>query len=90
MRRRFGSRRITSGRDLLGTYAYVLNPVKEGMRPRAEDWRWSSYATTLGLTDDFGFIDARMVIAELDGAVDALRALVAARAPLVAETAMSG
>ena len=91
VRRRFGSRRITSGRDLLGAYAYVvLNPVKEGMCPRAEDWRWSSYATTLGLTDDFGFIDARMVIAELDGGVDALRALVAARAPLVAETAMSG
>jgi putative transposase len=91
VRRRFGSRRITSGRDLLGTYAYVvLNPVKEGMCPRAEDWRWSSYATTLRLTDDFGFIDARMVIAELDGAVDALRTLVAARAPLVAETAMSG
>ena len=90
VRRRFGSRRITNGRDLLGTYAYVvLNPVREGMCPRAEDWRWSSYATTLGLTDDFGFVDARMVIAELGGSVDALRALVAARAPQLAQTAMS-
>jgi hypothetical protein len=59
------------------------------MCPRAEDWRWSSYATTLGLTEDFAFVDARIVIAELDGSVDALRALVAARAPLLPETVMS-
>ena len=91
VRRRFGSRRILDARDLLGTYAYVvLNPVKEGMCPRAEDWRWSSYAMTLGLTDDFGVVDARSVLAELQGSVDALRDLVAARAVLVSETAMSG
>ena len=91
VRRRFGSRRITSGRDLLGTYAYVvLNPVREGMCPRAEDWRWSSYATTLGLTNDFNFVDAHLVLAELGGALDALRALVTVRAPVPAESAMSG
>ena len=91
VRRRFGSRRITTGRDLLGAYAYVvLNPVNEGMCPRAEDWRWSSYATTIGLTADFAFVEARLVIAELDGGVDALRAIVAARAPDLADAAMSG
>lgn len=90
VRRRFGSRRIKSGRDLLGAYAYVvLNPVSEDMCPRAEDWRWSSYATTIGLTKDFGFVDARLVLAELDGAIGALRALVAARAPDLAKTAIS-
>jgi putative transposase len=90
VRRRFGSRRITSGRDLLGAYAYVvLNPVNEGMCPRAEDWRWSSYATTIGLTRDFRFVDSRLVLAELGGGVDRLRALVAARAPDPAEAAMS-
>jgi putative transposase len=90
VRKRFGSRRIRSGRDLLGTYAYVVvNPVSEGMCPRAEDWRWSSYAATLGLTGDFGFVDARVVLAELDGEIDALRVLVAARSPLGAETVMS-
>jgi REP element-mobilizing transposase RayT len=83
VRKRFGSRRILDGRDLLGTYAYVvLNPVREGMCPRPEDWRWSSYATTVGLTNDFDFVDARLVVAELDGSVDALRRLVAARAQL--------
>jgi REP-associated tyrosine transposase len=90
VRGRFGSRRISDGRDLLGAYAYVvLNPVKEGMCPRAEDWRWSSYATTLGLTEDFGLVDARIVLAELDGSLGALRTLVAAQAPLVPQTGMS-
>lgn len=91
VRKRFGSRRITSGRDLVGAYAYVvLNPVNEGMCPRAEDWRWSSYAATLGLTDDFGFVDAHLVLTELGEAVDALRSLVTARAPRATEAALSG
>lgn len=90
VRRRFGSRRIKSGRDLLGVYAYVvLNPVSEGMCPKAEDWRWSSYATTLGLTSDFGFVDAGVVLAELNETTDALRSLVAARASQLAASAMS-
>lgn len=85
VRRRFGSRRIIDSVDLLGSYAYVvLNPVKEAMCPRAEDWRWSSYATTLRLTDDFDFVDASLVLAELGGSVDALRALVNAQAPHLA------
>jgi putative transposase len=90
VRRRFGSRRIVDARDLLGTYAYVvLNPVKEGMCPRPEDWRWSSYPKTLGLTEDYGFVDARIVLAELGDSTDALRMLVAARAAKVAGPAMS-
>jgi len=76
-RQRYGSRRIQDGADLLGAYAYVvLNPVVEGMCPRAEDWRWSSYATTVGLTRDFPFVDASLVLAELGGAPDALRRFV--------------
>jgi REP-associated tyrosine transposase len=38
LRKRYGSRRIEDGSDLVGAYAYVvLNPVQEGMCPRAED-----------------------------------------------------
>lgn len=78
VRKRYGSRRVVDGGDLLGVYAYVvLNPVRERMCPRAEDWRWSSYATTLGLSSDFPFVDASRVLGELDGSVDALRRLVA-------------
>jgi REP element-mobilizing transposase RayT len=74
----YGSRRILDGRDLLGTYAYVvLNPVVEGMCPQPEDWRWSSYATTAGLSNDFPFVDPSPVLDELDGSIAALRRVVA-------------
>lgn len=80
VRKRYGSRRIVGGRDLLGVYAYVvLNPVLEQICARAEDWRWSSFATTLGLTDDFAFVDASVVLAELGGSRTALRDFVAGR-----------
>jgi putative transposase len=81
VRKRYGSRRVVGHRDLLGAYAYVvLNPVEAGACARPEDWRWSSYATTVGLTSDFQFVDARLVLAEVNRQVDQLRALVDARA----------
>jgi hypothetical protein len=60
------------------------------MCPRAEDWRWSSYATTLGLTNDFPFVDAGVVLSEVGGSVDAIRELVAARADALSPTGVSG
>lgn len=91
VRRRYGNRRITSARDLLGAYAYVvLNPVAAGLVFRPEDWRWSSYATTLGLTSDFSFVDASLVLADLGGSVDALRTVVASRFAELALSATSG
>ena len=81
VRKRYGSRRVEDGRDLLGVYAYVvLNPVREEMCRRAEDWPWSSYATTIGASDAFPFVDGRTVLAELDGSAAALGRLVEARA----------
>ena len=87
VRKRYGNRRVEDVRDLLGTYCYVvLNPVKEGMCSRPEAWRWSSYATTIGVTDDFPFVDASLVLAELGGSINALRVLVSARAGLAVST----
>jgi REP-associated tyrosine transposase len=81
VRKRYGNRRVDSAHDLLGTFCYVvLNPVKEHLCSRPETWRWSSYATTIGLANDFPFVDASLVLAELGGSVDALRALVSTRA----------
>ncbi|HKN62953.1 MAG TPA: transposase [Gaiellaceae bacterium] len=81
VRRRYGSRRILDGRDLVATYAYVvLNPVVAGLSPRPEDWRWSSYATALGVSADFQFVDASLAIAEAGGSIEALRRTVDARA----------
>lgn len=90
VRRRYGSRGIVDGRHLLDAYAYVvLNPVRAGICPRAEDWRWSSYATTLGLTDDFAFVDASIAIAEA-GSLAGLREIVdAAQAAHLSQTDMS-
>jgi putative transposase len=77
LRKRFGSRRIEGAADLLGAYSYVvLNPVAERLCLRPEEWRWSSYRTTLGVVGDFPFVDADTVIAEAGGTREALRHVV--------------
>ena len=68
----FGSRRIETGDDLVGAFGYVVLNIEE-IGERAHEWRWSSYRTTLGLADDFPFVDARTVIGEAGGTVDDLR-----------------
>jgi putative transposase len=92
VRRRYGSRRVIDGRDLLGTYAYVvLNPVTAGLVPRPEDWRWSGHATALGISSDFPFVNASVVIAEAGGSSDQLRRFVETRGlELLSHPATSG
>lgn len=86
VRRRYGSRRVVDGQDLLRTYAYVvLNPVQAAICAQPEDWRWSSYATAVGLTSDFSFVDARVAIAEAGGTTEELRRAVRARAAELVE-----
>ena len=73
VRKRFGSRRLENAADLLGVYCYVvLNPVAEGLCLRPDEWRWSSYRTTIGVSADFPFVDAASVIAEAGGTPSAL------------------
>jgi len=77
VRKRFGSRRIEGANDLLGAYAYiVLNPVAEGLCLRPEEWRWSSYRTTIGISPDFPFVDGARAIAEAGGTRGALRGVI--------------
>jgi len=92
IRRRYGSRRILDGADLLGVYAYVVsNPVTAGLCPDPADWRWSSYATTLGISSDFPFVDASLVIAEAGGSVERLRQVIdSLAAKKLTNRAMSG
>lgn len=81
VRGRFGSRRIEGGRDLLGAFVYVVrNPVAGGLCLTPDEWRWSSYRTTMGLCDDFPFVDAQVAIAEVGGRPQ-LRRLVRSRGP---------
>jgi putative transposase len=92
VRRRYGSRRINDGRDLVGAYAYVVaNPVVAGLCGRPEDWRWSSYASTLGISHDFTFVNASLAVAEAGGTRDALQRLVNSRSGTgVTNSAMPG
>jgi putative transposase len=47
--RRFHSVLVESDAQLVNTLRYVLrNPVAAGLCARPEDWRWSSYAATMG------------------------------------------
>ena len=49
--RRFFSREVEGDRDLLATSRYILlNPVRAGICNSAADWKWSSYAATVGAT----------------------------------------
>jgi REP element-mobilizing transposase RayT len=92
IRRRYGSRRIAEGADLLGVYFYVVsNPVRAGLCPHPADWRWSSYATTAALSRDFPFADASLVVAEAGGTIERLRQVVDSRtATLLTKRAMAG
>ncbi len=64
VRDRYWSRRKKTEAELLGAYCYAANnPVLAGLAARAEDWRWSSFAASVGLSDAFGFVDASRVLA---------------------------
>ena len=66
IRRRFWSRRAEDEAYVIGAFRYIaLNPVREGMCERAEDWYWSSFATSCGLAETFPFVDATRVLASL-------------------------
>lgn len=85
VRDRFWSRRKTDDRALLEAYRYVVdNPVRAGIVNRAEDWPWSSFATTLTLNQHFPFVDASRILGMLGRnereALGALQRLVSSRA----------
>jgi putative transposase len=50
---------------VLEAFRYVaLNPVAAGLADRPEDWRWSSYGATLGVSETFAFVDASPILGE--------------------------
>ena len=84
VRDRYWSRRKEDEAALLTAYRYVAdNPVRAGIVERAEDWPWSSFATTLGLSNAFSFVDATPILGALSpdraAARRALRQFVNAR-----------
>jgi putative transposase len=63
VRDRFWSFSKPDESSVLEAYRYVVNnPVRAGIVPSADLWRWSSFATTAGLVDAFPFVDASPVL----------------------------
>jgi REP-associated tyrosine transposase len=78
---RYDSVRIEDDEHLLNAFKYVvLNPVEAGLVRSPADWIWSSYAGTVGLTEQHSFINDGRVLAALGTtsarAIHACRALV--------------
>jgi len=54
---RFKAQLVQRDGYALALARYVaLNPVRAGLVPRPEKWRWSSYATTIGLRPHLSFL----------------------------------
>ncbi|MGH3009593.1 MAG: transposase [Gaiellaceae bacterium] len=65
--KRYGSRHLVDGLDILDTFSYVVrNPVEAGLCARPEDWPWSSYAGTVGLAEVASFLDPTPLLRHLE------------------------
>jgi putative transposase len=62
LRTRYWSTRMQDDAQLIAAFRYVArNPFRAGLCARAEDWPWSSFATSCGLAQAFPFVDASRV-----------------------------
>jgi putative transposase len=80
---------VLSDEQLLTCYRYLMhNPVEAGLCARPETWPWSSYASTVGLSSGFRFVDASRVLSlfheDTAVAIERLRGFV--EPPLTRET----
>jgi putative transposase len=72
---RYWSRRKSTDTELVNAFCYdANNPVAAGIVSRAEDRPWSSYATTIGASDAFSFVDASRVVGQFGPNPPAARA----------------
>ena len=74
---RYGAKRIRTDASLAARFRYVVrNPVRAGLCASPQDWPWSSYAGTIGLREQFSFVDDGLIkalyasLAELREAVE--------------------
>jgi putative transposase len=65
VRDRYWSTRIKTNEHLLAAFRYIArNPLEAGLSTRAEDWHWSSFATSCRLAGAFPFVDATLVLSQ--------------------------
>ena len=61
--RRYDARRIRTETGLLRLFKYVArNAPEAGVCEKPEDWRFSSYAGTIGLREQDSFVDDRLLL----------------------------
>jgi len=54
---------VLGDEHLLTCYRYVMhNPIQAGLCERPESWPWSSYASTVGLSSGFSFVNPSRVL----------------------------
>jgi hypothetical protein len=59
---------VEKDNHLLSLCRYVvLNPVRFGLVKRPEQWRWSSYKATIGLTKRPAFLTVDWILSQFDG-----------------------
>jgi putative transposase len=70
---RFGSKVVESRQYFVDVARYIaLNPVRAGLVARPEDWRWSGYGATLGLSSQPTFLTSDSILREFsDDVVEA-------------------
>jgi REP-associated tyrosine transposase len=79
---RYGAVLIERESHLLEVARYiVLNPVRAGLCKRAEDWPWSSYRATAGLTRTPSFLHTDWLLEQFDGKRERYCEFVAEGAP---------
>jgi putative transposase len=85
---RCGAVRVTSDAELWMAAAYIArNPVAANLCKRPEEWMWSSYAATLGLTRSPPWLHAERLLEYFAATGGNARALVAALATASAAVA---
>jgi putative transposase len=73
--RRYGARRLRDEISLLEAFKYVANnPVEAALCAEPEQWRWSSYAATVGLREPDSFVDSHRVLSCFAGPIELARA----------------
>jgi hypothetical protein len=73
---RFGAVRIESDAHLAVGFRYVArNPVEAGATDSPLNWRWSTYAGTVGVEDGLDYVDASRVIAMFGAGSEAVARL---------------
>ncbi len=65
VRGRYWSLRKETAEEVLSAFCYIArNPVGAALVARPEDWPWSSYGATVGVSQRFAFADAAAVLGE--------------------------